>query len=299
MQTYRFSITWEAEFVGKELSAWTAPANLRCGDLILLYEGVSEGGRGAFVAVGRAVTDAVRSSKGDKGFWAWLEWRAAKTPLPLARAKKLAKFSVMGSHGRIGEAEFRRLSRAITASDAAAQKALAGWRDGRGFPTTDQVPLRDLVLASMGPTYEWHSYPAITDALLEEGWRQLPDEVDARIRPLRGDLAFDRGVIRTLQPDITLCRPRAKRLLVVEAKRIAVPTNGYRNPVDQVMDYSRACRKALPQDWTVHPLLVAEEYSDRVIAEAETTRLQARTDRPACRVWDGRKLGPDLVRDSA
>ncbi len=61
MATYRFSITWELDFKGRDLSVWTAPSKLRCGDLILLYEAGKGGGTKAFVALGRAATDAIRS----------------------------------------------------------------------------------------------------------------------------------------------------------------------------------------------------------------------------------------------
>lgn len=295
MNTYRFTISWELDFAGSEMTVWTAPSQLRCGDLVLLYEAVN-GGRGAFVAVGRAVTDALRAYKGDENYWAWIEWRVAKKPISLAAARKRAKFSVMGSGGRLEPGAFKRLSNALVAGDPPAANALRRWRDGKGLPTTDQVPIRDLVLASLGPTYEWHSYEPIADALAASGWRPETDEVKGKLRNLRGDLSFDPGRTTGLRTDIRLCRPRAKRLLVVEVKRAAVPTPGYRNPADQVVDYARACRKALGRPWTVEPLLVAEEFSPVVVAEAQAKKTPVGVARPACRVWDGQRLGRNLVR---
>lgn len=300
MQPYRFSIDWELDFEGRHLKTWTAPSALRCGDLILLYEAKSGGGRGAFVAIGRAVTDAMRAYGGDAGHWAWIEWRAAKTPVPLAEAQKAATFSVQASASRIDAKAFEAISKKLAATDTPATNALRRWKMGRGLPTTDRVPIRDLVLASLGPSYEWHSYDEIRHWLVGRGWRELPAPVRTSLRSLRGPLSFDPETEYGLRPDILLCRPKARRLLVVEVKRAAIPKQGYRNPVDQVSDYARACAKALRagsrNGWRIDPMLVAEHFSPVVIEEAAAKRGSAAVGQVRCHVWDGKRLGPDLAR---
>lgn len=190
---------------------------------------------------------------------------------------------------------FRQIAQALLRGDPPGQNALRRWRAGNGLPTTDKVPIRDLVLASRGPSYEWHSYAAIIDWLADLGWRPLPPEPRLALKRLRGTLAFDPDNERGLRPDILLCRPRFRRLLVVEVKRAAIPTQGYRNPSDQVADYARACRRALPRNWSVEPLLVAEEFSPVVLDEARATRLPRGIAPIACRSWDGTRLSPNLL----
>lgn len=264
MATYRFSITWKLDFTGRDLAVWTAPAKLRCGDLVLLYEAGSGGGRKAFVAIGRAVTDAVWSYHGDDSYWAWLEWRTVRTPLALSAAKKVGEFSVMGSHGAMKPAVFASLAKRLTAGDPIAARTLRRWEANNGFPRTNEVPIRDLFLASLEAAADERAlYPPIRQHLENKGWRELPADLQEASRKLRGPLTSDPDGDYGLRPDLLLSRPKAKRVLVVEVKRSAVRIEGYRNPVDQVLDYSRAIVKALRaaamKGWTVEPLLVAQE----------------------------------------
>jgi hypothetical protein len=295
MATYRFSITWEFDFGAYSRSAWTAPAKLRCGDLVLLYEAGSGGGRKAFVAIGRAVTDAIRSYHGDDAHWAWVEWRAVRRPLTLAAARTTGEFSVMGSHGALKPAIFARLARRMTSTDPVAARTLSRWRADKGFPRTNEVPLRDLVLASLEvAANEQLLYAPITQHLQAKGWRDLPTDVRLAIRGLRGPLAFDPDGDHALRPDILLARAKARRLLVVEVKRSAVRLQGYRNPVDQVIDYSRALAKSLHgagiKGWAVEPLLVAEDFSALVLDDAQHSNSPPGVHRLQCRRWDGQSL---------
>jgi hypothetical protein len=245
MATYRFSITWELDFSGRDLIVWTAPTKLRCGDLILLYEAGSGGGRKAFVAIGRAVTDAIRAYRGDDSSWAWIEWRTVRFPLDYASAKALGDLSVRGPHGALRPAVFAGLAKRMTAGDPIAARTLTRWEAEKGFPRTNEVPLRDLVLASLdAATNEQALHAPIREHLQGKGWAVLPGEVQEAVRNLRGPLAGDPDADYGLRPDIMLARPRARRILVVEVKRSALRKQGYRNPVDQVLDYSRAVEGA-------------------------------------------------------
>ena len=294
MQTYRFSITWQLDFTGSARSTWTAPADLRCGDLIVLYE-ARENGRGAFVAIGRAVTDAVRAYKRKNArHFAWIDWRAVRKPLDLDTARKYASLQGLRGHARLPKDDFDRVANRMTRSDPTARGTLTRWRAGGAFPRTDEVPIRDLLVASYGDDeHEKHLYAPVTDALEAQGWKPLTEDLREAIRALRGPLAFDPEGDYGLRPDVLLRRPRARRLLVVEIKRIALPKLGYRNPPDQVMDYAKAVRKALNvnslADWTVEPLLVAEEFSP-VVVDAARVRIPSGISAIECRIWTGSAL---------
>ena len=295
MATYRFSITWELDFTGRDLIVWTAPSKLRCGDLVLLYEAGSKGGRKAFVAIGRAVTDAIWSYEGDDSYWAWIEWRTVRTPLALAAAKRVSEFSVMGSHSALKPDVFAALARRLTAGDPIATRTLRRWRAQKGFPRTNEVPIRDLLLASLeAAANEQALYAPIRQLLQRKGWGDLPLDVREAIRKLRGPLTFDPDGDYGLRPDILLARAKAKRVLVVEVKRSAVRTRGYRNPVDQVLDYSRAVAIALraagKKGWVVEPLLVAEDFSALVLEEARSVSSPSGVEPLQCQTWDGTAL---------
>jgi hypothetical protein len=295
MATYRFSITWELDFKGRDLSVWTAPSKLRCGDLILLYEAGKGGGTKAFVALGRAATDAIRSYDGDAAHWAWIEWRTVRNPLGLVEAKQAGEFSVMGRSGAVKPAVFDKIAERLIGGDPVAANTLRRWRARKGFPRTDEVPIRDLVLASLeAEANERALYPVIRGYLERQAWTELPDDIRDAIRRLRGPLTFDPDGDYGLRPDILMTRPRSRRILVVEVKRWAVRTQGYRNPVDQVLDYARAVAKALSaariRGWKVEPILVAQEFSLLVLGDARATRPPAGVEPLRCRSWNGDKL---------
>src|SRR3954447_23767352 len=107
------------------------------------------GGRKAFVTIGRAVTDAIRSDDGDAAHWAWIEWRSVRSPLAFSEAKKAGDFSVMGRSGTIRLDVFDKIAKRMTLGDPVALNALRRWRAQKGFPSTNEVPIRDLVLASL------------------------------------------------------------------------------------------------------------------------------------------------------
>src|SRR3712207_1135857 len=73
----------------------------RSGDRLVLYEG-GRRNRSAFIAIGRAVTDAVRAHRGDHRHWAWVHW------LPLSAARPLDRKSTRlnSSHANISYAVF-------------------------------------------------------------------------------------------------------------------------------------------------------------------------------------------------
>jgi hypothetical protein len=99
---WRFSVNWAIadRFDDPEsrVFAWTAPEGLRCGNRLALYEG-GRGNRSAFIAIGRAVTDAVRAHLGDRKHWAWVEWLPLATPVSLIAIRDATGYShVSGSH---------------------------------------------------------------------------------------------------------------------------------------------------------------------------------------------------------
>ena len=295
MASWRFTIDWALDFTGRKLYSWTAPAELRCGDFVLLYEARKQGGRGAFVAVGHAVTDSVRAYLGDERHWAYIDWRVADRPVALREVQTPDKLSVQGSHGAINQKAFDAIVSSLAAADRETRKTLVGWRQGKGFPRTNEVPLRDLVRLRLdAETNERALYPPLRRYLEAEGWLELSGEMKTAIRNLRGPLAFDPDGDYALRPDILGFRPEAKRMLVVEVKRYATPTLGYRNPIDQVLDYSRAIAKALDntgiRGWKIEPVLVAEEFSPVVLTEASKRRSPSRIEHLSCRRWDGKRL---------
>lgn len=89
---------------------------------------------------------------------------------------------------------------------------------------------------------------------------------------LTGPTSSAPGLERRLEPDILLCRARSKRLLLVEVKKHAVPTQGDYDPVGQVMTCIRAVRRDLRrrrvQGWTVEPMIVAKSFHPDVLVEA-------------------------------
>lgn len=303
MAYYRFSIDWPYELTDLERTTWTAPSALRCEDLVMLYEAKS-GGRGAFIAVGRALTDAIRAYGGDNKHWAWIEWQPVRRPLALGDARKIVALPSLRSSSSIDEESFRVLAKATVASDKQASAALRRWQDGKGLPRTNELPLHDLILASYGvEDRESALYGPIRKHYERDGWVDVNSEVKAAVRNLRGPLAYDLdGGDHGLRPDIVLQRPRAKRFSVIEVKRAALPTQGYRNPVDQVLDYARAIRKALTASrlsgWEITPILVATEFSPVVLEQAAEAPKARTVGRVECRIWDGERVGSDLVRSS-
>jgi hypothetical protein len=303
LATYRFSITWELNFTRGARMTWTAPANLRCGDLILLYEAKSGGGRGAFVAIGRAATDAVRAYNGDGHHWAWIDWRVVTNPLALPEARAITPFPSLQGSAAMPSSAFAKVARRLVKGDAPATAALARWGEGKGFPRTDEVPLRDLVLSSLhasGGPQEIALYPKIRNWFANDRWVEWTDKDGVSLRGLRGPVVYDPdGNEHRLQPDLVLRRPRSQRILVIEVKLVALPKQGYRNPVDQVLDYAKAIRRLFDRSdlnrRSITPLLVAEEFSPVVLEEARSARTSPGIAAIKCRKWTAGRCGPDLI----
>jgi hypothetical protein len=212
---------------------------------------------------------------------------------------------VRGPHSEIPVEDFDRLADALSSDNDHVAATLERWRAGDGFPRTNEVPLHDLLLASWYATrgeseLDW--YDDIAIALRAEGWLPVDDVTRTALRRLRGRLSFDPdGGDRAMRPDLTLIRPRSRTALVVEVKLVAVPTRGYRNPTDQVLDYAYAINDALlaspdhGRGWTVQPMLVAGEFSPPVLDAARAARAHNGVGRIVCRMWDGAQLGPNLL----
>ncbi len=256
------------------LIIWTAPANGRCGQLCVLYE-TREGGRAAWVAIGRLCSDAVEGL--DSRTRAWVQWRQVKQPVPHEKAKlKLGVGSVQGSYGALNEGTFQKLAELMCRGDRVSLETLERWEAGRAFPASDRVPFHQL---SERPKrgHERDLYPDIEAELEERGWRELPPNLEELVKRLRGSTATDPERDQRLMPDVRVCKPRAKRLLVVEVKRDAVPKEGDYDPVRQVVNYVKWIRRELRRShmpgWTVEPMLVAEWFHDDVRRDAARARV--------------------------
>ena len=129
----------------------------------------------------------------------------------------------MGRTGTVKPAVFDQIANRMTNGDPTARKTLRRWRAQRGFPRTDEVPIRDLVLASLdADENERTMYPAIREFLERQGWKELPAKSVMPSAVSAGPLTFDPDGDYGLRPDILMSRPKAKRLLVVEVKSSAV-----------------------------------------------------------------------------
>lgn len=303
MRAIRHSIDWSFESrLREELVVWTAPAAAECGQMCVLYEAKLNGGRGAFVAFGRMASDAIRAYKGDEGYWAWIQWRQVQRPLPFEVAKNQFGIRMVNRrHVFLPDGVFDRLASRMVRNDPASRKVLERWRQGRAFPSAIDVQARRLVTARLEPpAHERDLYPEITELLIDEGWRELPAPVADALRGLRGATPTSDAADMRRIPDILLCRPRARRLLVVEVKWRAVPTQTDRDPVGQVLSYGTAVRRALRQarisDWNVELRLVAEDYDDAVLDQAMAARAAGGGTGVRCQqLSDGVLVTPERV----
>jgi hypothetical protein len=294
MQPLRHTIDWSGQLLRREeLAAWTAPSGATCGQLCALYEAEKNGGRGAWIAIGRLVSDAVMADEGDQRTWAYVQWRQVRNEVPYAVAREKGGVgAVQGSYGSMSDAQWHALSGLLVADDPTSKKVLSDWEHGRGFPTSNRVPYRLLRQATLDPVpHERDLYPIVGEALEARGWRSLAEPLDRLVRGLRGGTPSDPSAQRRRVPDVRLCRPRSRRLLLVEVKWAAIPSVGDYNPVDQVVSYARAARKALARagvrKWSVEPMLVAEDFMPDVLSQAE------HADVSCLRLVDRRLVAPD------
>lgn len=304
MPAIRHNINFTVEDREREtLASWTAPANAKCGDMCLLHETSKGGGRAAWVAFGRLCTDAVwayQSSEKPRRHWAWIQWRQVRHPVSDEVAKReFGVHAVQGSHSVLPDETFSRFANRLVKGDPVSRKVLRRWQDPlRGYPPTWELSIHDLLSRRLDePEHETALYGQIEDLLFERGWRELPEELDNALRSLRGPTPTDAEGDRRRAPDILLCRPRKKILLVVEVKRRAIPTLNDRDPVKQVLSYVKALRRRLREtrltEWQVVPLLVAEEFAESVREDAR--RAQVPGGRPGidCLTLDGDELISD------
>ena len=286
----RHTITWPYEQTRREeLAVWTAPAGGRCGQLCALYEARRGGGRGAWVAVGRLVTDAVRAVEGDGKTWAWIQWRRLARPVAWNDSRLAGIRSVQGSYGELTTAQWRRLSALLVKPDPVTRGKVARWAAGLGLPTVDRVPYSALATATLEtPPHERELYPVVEAALSRERWKPLPDDLRAVITSLRGGTPTDPDGDHRRAPDVAVCHPKDRRVLLVEVKWRAVPALGDFHPVDQVLSYVAAALSALHgtpyAGWTVEPLLVAEDFTPDVVEAAANARVPGAGPGIPCRL---------------
>lgn len=266
-----------------EYFVWTAPEDLRCGDRLVLYEG-GRGNRSAFIAIGRAVTDAVRAHRGDQRHWAWVQWLPLAVARPLAAARDSVGYAhVSGSHVSVDEGRHKLWTYLIR--DDAAKLVVDTWRRGQDFPTTDEVPIHQLFDAKWRyrPRHEVAMYEQIEHALIEEGCARAPHELSSILRAMRGSTPTRPDVARLRLPDIWVLRGRrSKTLVIVEVKRRArhLPGNDY-DAVDQVCNYVDVARRVLRGTafghLVIRPMVVAYEID-------KDERTHARAAGVECRV---------------
>jgi hypothetical protein len=266
---WRMSIDWPFAEVHDEEDAdyfaWTAPEALRCGDRIALYEG-GRGNHSAFIAVGRAVTDAVRAHRGDRRHWAWIQW----VPLEHARSLNDVRHDVgyghvSGSHVRVDENRFQLWAYLIR--DHAAKRSAESWRRGEQFPTTDQVPMSYLFDAKWRyrPKHEVAMYESIMRTLIAGACVEVPDELSMLLRSMRGPTPTRAELVVGRRPDLFVLEGhRHRTLVIIEVKRRArhLEKSDF-DPVDQVRNYVDAAYSTLSQTpfsgLTIRAMIVAHE----------------------------------------
>lgn len=283
---WRMSIDWPLSDQYDEDAAehfvWTSPEALRCGDRLVLYEG-GRGNRSAFVAIGRAVTDAVRAHRGDRRHWAWVQWLPLAVAQPLAAVRDSTGYAhVSGSHVSVDEARYRLWSYLIR--DDAARLVVDTWRRGEDFPTTDEVPIHQLFDAKWRyrPRHEVSMYEKIEDALIAEGCSRAPEDLSLLLRAMRGWTPTQPDVERSRQPDIWVLRGgRSKTLLMVEVKRRArhLPASDY-DAVAQVCNYVDVAKHVLRGtafgNLAIRPMVVAYVIDSDERAHARAAGVECR-----------------------
>jgi hypothetical protein len=283
---WRMSIDWPfgelADENDGDYFAWTAPEQLRCGDRLVLYEG-GRGNRSAFIAIGRAVTDAVRAHRGDQRHWGWVEWLPLSVPRPLAAVRDATGYAhVSRSHVSVDEARHPLWAHLIR--DDAAKHVAPEWRRGSGFPTTDQVPIHQLFDAKWRyrPRHEVAMYDTIKGRLVEEGWAHAPDELSRLLRSMRGATPTQPDVERLRQPDLWMLASRRSRTLVIaEVKRHArhALDSDY-DPVAQACNYVDVARRVLRgtpyEALNLRPMVVAYEIDRNEREHARAAGVECR-----------------------
>jgi hypothetical protein len=267
---------------GAEYFAWTAPEALRCGDRLVLYEG-GRGNRSAFVAIGRAVTDAVRAHRGDRRHWAWVQWLPLAVARPFAAVRDSTGYAhVSGSHVSVDEGRHKLWTHLIR--DDAARLVVDTWRRGQDFPTTDEMPLHHLFEAKWRyrPQHEVAMYEKIVDALIGEGCAHAPGDLSSLLRAMRGSTPTQPDVKRSRQPDIWMLQShQSKTLVIVEVKRRArhLPGNDY-DAVAQVCNYVEVAHRVLRgtafEHLAIRPMVVAYEIDSDERAHAHAAGVECR-----------------------
>jgi hypothetical protein len=262
---WRFSINWPfREEASSDFYAWTAPEAARCGNRIALYEG-GRGNRSSFVAIGRMVTDSVRAHQGDKRHWGWVQWVLLEKPCSMGVVKKRVGYAnLSGRHVSVEPKVFERLWELLLEDNPEAASSADRWDQGKGFPTTDQLPISHLFDAKWRyrPRHEVAMYEQIRELLFGEGCEEAPDEVSTILGTLRGPTPTEDRETRLI-PDLWVLD--GSTLLLVEVKRRARhrPDHDY-DPVDQVRNYVKAATDALQgsgyKRLRIEPMLVAEEF---------------------------------------
>jgi hypothetical protein len=283
---WRMSIDWSFAEVNEEdgsgLFVWTAPEALRCGNRILLYEGGPKN-RKAFIAVGRAVTDAVRAHRGDKRHWAWIEWLPLASTVSLDEIRRSTGYNhFAGSHVNVDESQFDLWS--LVADDPAAAPMIEEWRRLNGFPSSDQVPIHQLFESRWRyrPQHEVAMYDVIRDALVDEGYVDAPEPLSALVRYMRGPTPSNPRGEQTRFPDVWLLDSGGSALWIIEVKKRARhrPGSDY-DPVDQVINYVEVAQRTLAKSafstLRVRPMLVAHEIDAAERQHAAAAGVECRT----------------------
>ena len=262
--------------------AWTAPEALRCGDRVALYEG-GRGNRGAFIAIGRAVTDSVRAHKGDRRHWAWVQWVPLAAVRPFAATRDATGYAyVQRSNVSVDEKLYKLWSYLIR--DSAARLVVDAWHQGKDFPTTDEVPIHQLFDAKWRyrPRHEVAMYETIENALIDEGCLHAPDDLSSHISAMTGGTPTQPDVQRLRRPDIwVLENPASETLVIVEVKGHARhrPGDDY-DPVDQVCNYVDVARSVLRgtpfEHLEIRPMVVAYEIDSEEREHARRAGVECR-----------------------
>jgi hypothetical protein len=258
------------EMIALGYAGWSAPADLRAGDLALLYEkgkpdrGSDLRGRMQFGWLMRAVTEPKWHP--EWGSTARFEAYPFHRPLPLAEAKQVRRFAegpgkmLIGGHRHLDEPTFRALLARTARLNPELNGVLDSGRELNGLFRRAMQP--DQTDRHSGRRRAWRNehllQDACVDAIDEEGWaRQVADPIGLGLRP-RGDNGFSIPGRRPLSvDDVMELSPR--HLLVVEYEMAA-----HGNPMhgaQKVHDYGKALEAALPGH-TVDALVIAPSFSD-------------------------------------
>jgi hypothetical protein len=270
-------------FEGDGELEWSAPAKLREGDLVLVYEmgkpdrpGDAPGRKQIGWAL-QALEDARPSGRREFRVVAAFRGMPIAHPLPLAEAQRDRSFrdwrggSLQGSGGHLlmPDAPWQRVLARLNARNPGLATRLQAPGEV-SFERSDLDPIEDLDLGLDERLWrrERLLQNAVADIAPAEGWATRPDATSLRLSEPT-EHGYHLPGRRWFVDDLLLLGPR--HLLIVEYELDAGghPDHG----AQQAWDYARELRPGL-RGWTVDCVVIAESFSQAEYDVAERLNVE-------------------------